>query len=71
MTSTGTGNVTETETIPASMRRTFNMAEHSGLQGRVAIMVRSKTSGKKIMVERAMHWNNQGAGTDTIGGCGD
>jgi hypothetical protein len=34
-------------------------------------MVTSKTSGKKIMVERSMYWNNRGAGTDTIGGYGD
>jgi hypothetical protein len=47
------------------------MAEHSGFNGRAAIMVKSKTAGKNIMVERAMYWNNRGAGTDTIGGCGD
>jgi hypothetical protein len=34
-------------------------------------MVTSKTKDKKIMVERAMYWNNRGAGTDTIGGYGD
>jgi hypothetical protein len=34
-------------------------------------MVTSKTSGKKIMVERSMYWNSRGAGTDTIGGYGD
>jgi hypothetical protein len=28
-------------------------------------------SGKKIMVERAMYWNNRSAGTDTIGGYSD
>ena len=68
LTPTGKGNVTKTETIPANSRKTFNMLSHSGIQGRAAIMVRSKTSGKKIMVERAMYWNSRGAGTDTIGG---
>jgi len=68
MTPNGQGNVTKTETIPASSRKTFNMAEHSGINGRAAIMVNCKTAGQKIMVERAMYWNNRGAGTDTIGG---
>ena len=71
LTPTGKGNVTKTETIPANSRKTFNMIAHSGIQGRAAIMVRSKTSGKKIMVERAMYWNGRGAGTDTIGGYSD
>ncbi len=63
--------VFKTETIPASSRRTFNMAEHSGLNGRAAIMVTSKSAGKKIFAERAMYWNNRGAGTDTVGGYSD
>ena len=71
MTPTGAGNVVKTETIPASSRQTFGMLEHSGINGRAAIMVTSKTAGKKIMVERAMYWNNRGAGTDTIGGYSD
>ena len=71
MTPTGKGNVTKTETVKGSSRKTFSMAEHSGLSGRAAIMVSSKTSGKKVMVERAMYWNSRGAGTDTIGGYGD
>ncbi|MCJ7653105.1 MAG: hypothetical protein MUO75_05335, partial [Actinobacteria bacterium] len=65
------GNVVKTETIPASSRRTFGMIEHSGINGRAAIVVACTTSGKKIMVERAMYWNNRGAGTDTIGGYSD
>ena len=45
---------------------------HSGITGGGAsIMVTSMTLGKKIMVERAMYWNNRGAGTDTVGGFGD
>jgi hypothetical protein len=49
---------------------TFNMADKVP-SGRASIMVTSKTAGKKIMVERAMYWNNKGAGTDTIGGYSD
>ena len=71
LTPNGQGNVTKTETIPANSRKTFNMASHSGMSGRAAIEVTSKTSGKKIMCERAMYWNSRGAGTDTIGGYGD
>jgi uncharacterized protein YycO len=71
MTPDGTGNVVKTETIAANSRRSFNMAEHSGINGRAAIMVRCTTSGKKVMCERAMYWNNRGTGTDTIGGYAD
>jgi hypothetical protein len=39
--------------------------------GRAAVMVTSKTSGKKVIVERATYWNGRGAGTDTIGGYSD
>ena len=44
---------------------------HSGISGRAAIMVICNTAGKKVMVERAMYWNDRGAGTDTIGGYSD
>jgi hypothetical protein len=64
-------NVVFTETVPANSRRTFNMLEHSGINGRASIMVSSKTAGKNIMCERAMYWNSRGAGTDTIVGTGD
>ena len=70
MTPTGAGNKTFTDTIAANSRMTYNMVD-KGISGRAAVMVTSKTSGKKIMVERAMYWNNRGAGTDTIGGYGD
>jgi hypothetical protein len=70
MTPSGDGNVTWEETIGASSRRTFNMADKKST-GRAAVMVTSKTAGKKIMVERAMYWNSRGAGTDTIGGYAD
>jgi len=67
LTPDGQGNVTKTETVGANSRRTFNMSEHSGINGRAAIMATSKTEGKNVMVERAMYWNSRGAGTDTIG----
>jgi len=70
MTPSGKGNVTFTDTIPANSRRTYNMADR--MKGsKAAIMVKSKTTGKKIMCERAMYWANRSAGTDTIGGYSD
>ena len=70
LTPDGTGNVTFTETVAANSRMTYSMAD-KGISGRASVMVTSKTSGKKIMVERAMYWNQRGAGTDTIGGYSD
>ncbi len=67
MTPNGQGNAVFTETIAASSRKTFSMAA-KGISGRASVMVTSKTTGKKIMCERAMYWNSRGAGTDTIGG---
>ena len=52
LTPTGQGNVVKTEAITANSPKTFSMAEHSGIQGRAAIMVTSKTMDKKIMVDR-------------------
>jgi hypothetical protein len=62
-------NVTFTETIPANSRRTFNMADKT--TGMAGVIVTSKTAGAKIMVERAMYWENKLAGSDTIGGYSD
>ena len=70
LTQTGAGNVVFYDNIPANSRKTYNMAD-SGLSGRAAVMVTSETPGQKIMVERAMYWNNRGAGTDTVGGYSD
>lgn len=66
----GGGTVTFTDTVPKSSRKTYNMVD-KGIDGRSAVLVTSKTTGKKIMVERAMYWNTRGAGTDTIGGYSD
>jgi subtilisin family serine protease len=70
LTPNGMNNVVKTETIAAYSRRTFSMLDHSGIVGRAAIMVQS-LHGEGILVERSMYWNHRGAGTDTVGGCGD
>jgi len=41
------------------------------IAGTAAGVVKSPTSGKGIICERAMYWNSRGAGTDTIGGYSD
>ena len=41
-----------------------------GASGRGSIRV-TCTSGQKIMVERAMYWNNRQEATNTIGGFTD
>jgi hypothetical protein len=66
LTPTGLGNTVINDTIPANSRKTYNMADK--MQGRAAVSVVCTTQGMKIMVERAMYWNDRGAGTDTIGG---
>ncbi|MBU4273892.1 MAG: IPT/TIG domain-containing protein [Planctomycetes bacterium] len=70
LTPDGAGNVTFEESVGANSRMTYSM-EDKGINGRAAVLVTSKTEGKKIMVERSMYWNNRGAGTDTIGGYSD
>jgi hypothetical protein len=70
LTPDGKGNVTFSETVPANSRKSYNMADKIP-SGRASVMVESKTSGSRIMVERAMYWNSRGAGTDTIGGYSD
>jgi len=66
----GKGNVVFTDVVKAQSRKTYNMGDKIPA-GKAAIVVTSKTAGKKIMVERAMYWNSRGAGTDTIGGYAD
>lgn len=70
LTPSGASNVTWTETIPASSRRTFNMADRLS-NTRAAVVVECLTLGKKIMIERAMYFQNRWGGTDTIGGYSD
>jgi IPT/TIG domain len=70
LTPTGTGNVVFQDTVPGNSRRSYNMADKIP-SGMAAILVTSRTTGKKIMVERAMYWNSRGLGMDTIGGFSD
>ena len=70
LTATGAGNVAFSDTIAASSRKSYSMGTR--LAGtRASVVVRSRTPGRPIMVERAMYWNNRAEGTDSIGGCGD
>ena len=64
------GNVVFTATIGANSRQSFSMGDKLPA-GRASVMVKSKTAGLRIMVERSMYWNSRGAGTDTIGGYSD
>jgi hypothetical protein len=70
MTPGGTGNRTFTDTVNKYSRKTYYMAD-AGISGTASVKVTCKTAGRTIMCERAMYWNNRGAGTDTIGGCDD
>jgi hypothetical protein len=47
LTPTGTGNVVKTETVPANFRKTFNMAEHSGITG-VRVLVHFQFNAPKL-----------------------
>jgi hypothetical protein len=62
--------VSFTDEIPANTRSTYSMAD-KGINGRASIMVQSLDGARPVMVERAMYWNNRGAGTDTVGGFSD
>jgi Papain family cysteine protease/Family of unknown function (DUF5719)/IPT/TIG domain/Divergent InlB B-repeat domain len=66
----GGAAVTRTETVRANTRKSFSMANQSGIKGRASIVV-TCTSGQKITAERSMYWNNRDAGTNTIGGWSD
>jgi hypothetical protein len=66
----GSYTVSFLATVPAMSRLTFNMADRLP-SGRASVVVKSLTSGKKIMAERSMYWNSRGAGTESIGGFSD
>lgn len=70
LTPSGQGDIVFTDTIPANSRKTYNMGSRI-MNQRAAALVKSKTSGKGIIVERSMYWNNRGVGTCTIGGYSD
>ncbi|MFH1150555.1 MAG: hypothetical protein V1748_08785 [Actinomycetota bacterium] len=62
----GTGTTIVLDTVPANSRRTYNMIDK--ISGRAAVLVETNGPTGQITVERAMYWNDRGAGTDTIGG---
>jgi len=65
-----TENVAFTEAVAGNSRITYNMAD-KWPDSSAAIVVECKTTGKMIMVERAMYYFSRGAGTCTIGGYSD
>ncbi len=69
----GTESVVFTDVIPGNSRRTYNMADKYGADANAsaAIMVESLTTGKKVIVERAMYNNGRWGGSCTIGGYDD
>ncbi|MBN2168382.1 MAG: hypothetical protein JW738_03995, partial [Actinobacteria bacterium] len=54
---------TITERVPANSRKTFNLCDIAG-PGVVGITVES---GDRIMVEKAMYFDNRSGGSDTVG----
>jgi P pilus assembly chaperone PapD len=58
--------VSFTDEIPPNTRRTYSMGDKIP-SGRASTMVESLDGARPIMVERSMYWNNNGAGTNTIG----
>ncbi|MBU1670795.1 MAG: IPT/TIG domain-containing protein [Actinobacteria bacterium] len=70
LTAGGQFNVSLIATIPANSRATFEMADYIP-EDRASILVRSRTPGRKVMAERAMYWNDRGAGTGTVGAYSD
>ena len=70
LTPNGVGNTVVQDIVPKNSRKTYSMVDKVQ-NSRAAISVECQTAGQKIMVERAMYWNNRGAGTGTIGGYSD
>ena len=64
------GSVSFRDVVPAGSRKTYNMAE-KGSPMCAGVVVRSLTTGRKIMVERAIYRDQRGGGSDTIGGYSD
>ena len=62
----GTGASYFQVTLPANSRETFSMGDQL-TSGRASVAVTCLTSGKKILAERSMYWNNRGVGTNTVG----
>jgi hypothetical protein len=71
LTGSGEGNVTRTEVVKARSRATFDLLEHSGIEGIASAVVTCTTPGRNVLVERAIYWDSRSAGTCTIGGFTD
>lgn len=68
------GNVTHfLDTIPATTRRTYSMADKLATPNTLmaATMVESLTPGAPVMVENSLYTNSRFLGTNTIGGFSD
>jgi len=66
----GAGQSSFVMDVPALSRLTFNMAETLP-SSRASVRVTCLAPGKRIIVERAMYWNDRGAGIESIGGYSD
>ncbi len=62
----GAGQSSFVMDVPALSRLTFNMADTLP-SARAAVKVTCLTPGSGILVERAMYWNDRGAGIESIG----
>jgi hypothetical protein len=60
--------VTVPKTIAPNTRQTFNIKDDIGEKNASIKVVSTNVA---VIPERAMYWNNKGAGTDTIGGFSD
>jgi hypothetical protein len=68
------GNLTHfLDTIPATSRRTYSMADKLTTSSALiaATMVESLTAGAPIMVENSMYTNSRFRGTNSVGGFSD
>lgn len=65
----GTKPVSFADTVPASSRRTYNMADRLE-SGRASTMVSVREGVGDIIAERSMYWNSRGAGANTVGAGG-
>ncbi|MDY6795671.1 MAG: IPT/TIG domain-containing protein [Actinomycetota bacterium] len=70
MTEGGNGNVSFADVVGAGSRKTYNLADR--LPGaRASVRVTCLTPGERIVAEKAVYWNDRGAGTGSIGGFAD
>lgn len=70
MTETGNGNLTFFEEVAAGSRVSYNLSDRMP-DTRASVKISCMTPEKKFMAEKAMYWDNRGAGTSTIGAFAD